>query len=532
MQREDKTSGQSLYGFNLSGVILTLLLLFPFVLYSYRFNLPIYYRLFSILILLFLLTYIIALQESKRRLLNRYKASNAISLSIMNSNIHILSTLLSFLEMLKFSEKGNKQLEESYITLKANLEKMEGIIKKSYSHHNLLISGEGIKKHNSINKEILKEADNLKNEFIKASDYFFEVYIKNKESLKDSMQNMASLIYYLGTSIPILSDFTKIFNEFSKNLIIEIINRFSNISKFNHQIIEKIEEKIDLLMNEEKEDSLAFIIKKTHDLVDNFDSLYSDMEKLKISSDAFSEKTAEKLQDIQNIANSIEEIVETIKVLSLNVSIEAANTGEIGKGFQVLARDLREFTKSTVQFAHEVKAKGNDALITIQSLKSNYIESMDKVYQYINDIKNSIHVFEEAIRNSIEKIKNIITDIKDFSERIDNDIKEVVGKLQYYDITSQEVDHLGIFIQKIFVEVFNEKMPLENVNKILSEDEMVSIKRNILQIIKEFITTANEREVLNKYEELFGLKSQDEIEIEKKMKEIIKSEDKNIFLFK
>ena len=255
------------------------------------------------------------------------------------------------------------------------------------------------------------------------------------------------------------------------------------------------------------------------------------MEKLKTVSDNFTEKTTEKLQNIQGIANSIEEIAQTIKVLSLNVSIEAANTGNAGKGFQVLARDLREFTSKTMNFAKEVKSRVKDALNTTDELKNQYIQSVGSVYSYIDEIKVSILSFEKIIHDSFDKIKIIINNIKIFASYIDNGIKEVVGKLQYYDITSQEVSHLGLFIERIFVNLFNSKMIDKNVSDFLSDDNKAFIKQDVLRIISEIITTANERKILSKYENMFGIKLQADITIENKADQELKGKDDSIILF-
>lgn len=356
-------------------------------------------------------------------------------------------------------------------------------------------------------------------------------YLNTGEVVRKANANMTLLVYYLAVSVPILSDFTNIFNEFSKDLILEVINKFGDITHSSHQIADDIEASMNSLMDDTKKDSLAFIIKRAHNLVTDFENFYQSMGNLKNATDTFTEKSSEKLQNIQGIADSIEQIAETIKVLSLNVSIEAANAGNTGKGFQVLARDLREFTTKTMKFAHEVKSRVKDALQTTNTLRGDYLQNMEDVYKSMDEIKNSITSFEGIIRLSFEQIKVIIANIKKFSSHIDSGIKEVVGRLQYYDITSQEVEHLGIFIERVFIDLFNSRIGGLDVSEVLNDEEKSAVKKDVLKIVSEIITTSNERKILGKYEEIFGIKVQEDVEINNRAAEELKGDNNTIILF-
>ncbi len=332
-------------------------------------------------------------------------------------------------------------------------------------------------------------------------------FVRLSESRDAKGSELASLAYHLSVSIPILTDFTDVFREFSRDMILEVVNKFSDITASSHRIADDIERSMAALMDEHKQDSLAFIIRKARDLAIDFESFYKNMDNLRTVSDAFTEKSSEKLRTIQDMANSIEQIAETIKVLSLNVSIEAANTGAGGRGFQVLARDLREFTARTMRFAHDVKSRVQDALTTTEGLKSNYQQSMGVVYKYMEDIKGSILSFEGIIRSTFEQIKLIIENIRRFARHIDTGIQEAVGKLQYYDITSQEIGHLRPLLEKLFLERYNTRSLPADVERMIPETDRAEIRRGVLGVVAGVITTPNERKILKKYEETFGMKA-------------------------
>ncbi|OHD60012.1 MAG: hypothetical protein A2014_03245 [Spirochaetes bacterium GWF1_49_6] len=90
----------------------------------------------------------------------------------------------------------------------------------------------------------------------------------------------------------------------------------------------------------------------------------------------------------------------------------------------------------------------------------------------------------------------------------------MVGKLQYYDITSQEVEHLGQFIEQIF-KISSTRIDEFQIDKILGNDSRLSIKKEILDTVNNIITTKNEREIYDTYTKIFGMRSE-EINIDNK----------------
>lgn len=439
------------------------------------------------------------------------------SLTVIRMEMETLQTFLDAADRIRASE-NQTAVNEKFDLLREKFT----LMKNTLAEYEKNLSGR--KRDRARIISLSDSLQEIKKELAVIIEQFSDEYLRNKSLVNYTYNNMASLIYHLAVSMPILMDFTNIFNSFSKDMILEVINKFGDITVCSHRVAEEIEVSINSLMDDSREDSLSFIIRKAHDLVMDFENFYQNMDNLKSVSDNFTEKSAEKLHNIQDIANSIEEIAETIKVLSLNVSIEAANSGTSGRGFQVLARDLREFTTRTMRFAHDVKNRVKDALNTTENLKGNYVQSMAAVYRYMDDIKSSIRSFEGIINTSFDKLKVIVDSLRGFSSSIDAGIKEVVSKLQYYDITSQEVEHLRLFFEKIFINIYNSRSIHMDVGTTIPDQEKTAIKTEILKIISEIVTTANERQILRKYEESFGI-SPDKISnvretaIQRKLKE-------------
>jgi methyl-accepting chemotaxis protein len=427
----------------------------------------------------------------------------------INSQMDIIISLFLTLEKIRRSE-DNPALNLKYEKLKGYIQKTKETIVGMSDYNEMIESPETLDEE--LLERKLKEINNnmydLSENIVGTVEEFTYVYTGSKSDAKQSNFSIATLVYFLANIIPIISDLSSASNKFSRNIIMKVIAQFEEIANFSTMITEDIQNTMTDLMDEEKEDSLAFIIKKAHQILEDFEEFFRNMEKLKTVSNNFVDTSIEKLNGISDIAASIEEIAETIKVISLNVSIEAANTGSTGKGFQVLARDLREFAHKTRQFALDVKTRVRDTIDTTKNMKDDYIQNMNNVYRYVEDMKASIVSFETIIVSSFDKIKGIIDTLRTFSTKISDGIKEIVGRLQYYDITSQEVEHLGQFIEKIF-KISSSRLHEFKIEEILDDTTRQDIKKDILKTIEQIITTKNEREIYEEYERIFGIQKQD-----------------------
>ena len=71
-------------------------------------------------------------------------------------------------------------------------------------------------------------------------------------------------------------------------------------------------------------------------------------------------------QSIGMIVNAINEIASETNLLSLNASIEAARAGEAGRGFSVVASEIRKLADQSMESANEIKKIIEDIVKTTQ----------------------------------------------------------------------------------------------------------------------------------------------------------------------
>ena len=133
-----------------------------------------------------------------------------------------------------------------------------------------------------------------------------------------------------------------------------------------------------------------------------------------------------KISEINIASSLIENISSQVNMLSLNASIEAARAGEYGRGFSVVAENIRKL-------ADESKNSVNKVQITIDSLSTELMKSL-------NDLINSI-----------DTLAILASDTASGSEEASAATEEQAATMQEITASAQELANLSTNLDNLLV---------------------------------------------------------------------------------
>ncbi len=177
-------------------------------------------------------------------------------------------------------------------------------------------------------------------------------------------------------------------------------------------------------------------------ILDDYVKLFIDVSDKSIQAVHNIQDMVKQLDGMFTLINDIRGIADQTNLLALNAAIEAARAGEAGRGFAVVADEVRKLSQDSSTLNEEIRGRAEAAKSVITSVEEVVGEIASLDMNIAIDAKGHLDGMVTELEAMNDHAKEGVDELMGLNREITEDVNRAVTALQFADIVTQQSDHI------------------------------------------------------------------------------------------
>jgi len=240
-----------------------------------------------------------------------------------------------------------------------------------------------------------------------------------------------------------------------KKMISDAVTTLSESFSGMHQLTVAQSQAMDALVNnfnentEESDSNINFqkFTEETDNVLDYFINYILDVSQQSMSMVGIINDVEVHMHEIGSLLTDVQSIADQTNLLALNAAIEAARAGEAGRGFAVVADEVRNLSKHSDRFSEEIKGVVIKSKSNINQAKKMIEIMASKDMNVAITSKANIDEMMSGIAKLNDNVATKLVEVAGYSEQMETVVGGAIRALQFEDMARQQIEFLQLNTQ-------------------------------------------------------------------------------------
>ena len=149
------------------------------------------------------------------------------------------------------------------------------------------------------------------------------------------------------------------------------------------------------------------------------------------------------MRDVKGMLGEIEGIAKQTNLLALNAAIEAARAGEAGRGFAVVADEVRDLSGRTNHFSQQIRGQLANMQVSIEAAEGaiNQMAAQDMTFALTS--KDGVEQAMSGIEEMNRRTGHAVGQLNEIAGSMEVAVNQAIVSLQFQDLVTQLLGHVS-----------------------------------------------------------------------------------------